>query len=156
MFASSRGTVTRTLIRCQIERTVSTRRRKLAVCDNVMRFSVPAKSGTDCGSALWRAAAQVPERILPVRDLALGPTGKTAPDDGFVLGHAGLDPAIVAFAALEAHGTTVVLGATEVKRMGDNGRHEICHLSSRAARGSNAALGVEVVGQVDHVHGNAG
>jgi len=93
------------------------------------------------------------QNVLPIRDTPLNAAGEAAPDDDIILRHAGLDDALVAFAAFEASRPRRVVGSIEVGGVGDHGCEEVRHLSGGAPFGRDRTLGVQVVGQVDHVHG---
>ena len=73
--------------------------------------------------------------------------------DDIIHGDAGLDDALVALAALEADRARRVVGSIEIGGVGDHGGQEVRHLSGGTLLGRDRTLGVEVVGEVDHVHG---
>jgi len=99
------------------------------------------------------AVAEVPERPLPIRDASLGAACGAVPDDRIVVSDAGVHAALVALAALEAPWSSCVIRPVEIRRMGDYRGDEFGHLAGRTPLGTDVSFVVEVVADVDHVHG---
>lgn len=100
-----------------------------------------------------RAAAQVPERVLPVRDAAFDRAHGTGPGHQVVLGECGLDDMRLPLAGLEADRAGEILATVEIGGVGDDGTDELGHPARGTALGCDAAPGIQVVREIDAVHG---
>jgi hypothetical protein len=77
------------------------------------------------------------------------------PDYPIIFGDAGVDGAPVTLATLETQRTGRLVRAIEVGGVGNHGSDEVCELAGRAPIRGYGAPGVEVMGEVDDVHGAA-
>jgi hypothetical protein len=72
-----------------------------------------------------------------------------------ILGDDGVDGALFMLATLATQRTCRLIRAIEVGGVGNHGGEEVGELAGRASLRGDGASGVEVVGEVDDVHGVA-
>lgn len=83
----------------------------------------------------------------------MGAAGHAVPDHPIIFGDAGIDGAPVALAAFEARRAGRLVWAIEVGGVGHDGGEEVGELAGGALLRRDGPPWVEVVGEVDDVHG---